>query len=63
VGRKADAENLPAFLVNLGLLSLYKGMKTEASEACTEAWKISRTRKNKETEKEAVLCLEEIKKV
>lgn len=63
VGRKANVDNLPAFLVNLGLLSLYKGLKTEASLACNEAWKLSRSKNNKETEKEAIYCLEEIKKL
>ncbi|KAF4525251.1 hypothetical protein B566_EDAN019073 [Ephemera danica] len=62
IGRKTDTDNLPAFLVNLGLLSLSKGLKSDAQSACKEAWDLSRARKNQQYESEAMFCLNEIKK-
>ncbi len=57
LARKTGSEDLPTFLVNLGMAKINLGLKSEANTVCYEAKLIAKQGKNAEVVEEADECL------
>lgn len=62
IARKNNFENLSSILVNLGVLKIHSGALSEARNNCKEAFNLSHKSGDKDTEDEAVQCLDELNK-
>ena len=61
LGREIESDDLPTFLVNLGMAKIKAGLKVEAKKACQEASKLAKRNKNEEEVKESEICLDLVK--
>ena len=61
LGREIESEDLPTFLVNLGMAQIKSGLKREAQAACQEAKALAKKSDSQEEVSEAEHCLELLK--